>query len=82
MKMNIPCRVLKTVKRYAITTEDSLRKNKPKVHVSASRHRRTKAPDTHDLRRATKTTMRDGGHSARGEQLVKISFAYCRINFC
>lgn len=50
MKMNIPCRVLKMLKRYAITTDDSLRKNKPKVHVRPSRQRRAKAPDTHDLR--------------------------------
>lgn len=49
MKMNIPCRVLKMVKRYAITMEESLRKNRPKDQVSPIRQRRTKAPDTHDL---------------------------------
>lgn len=51
MKMNIPCRVLKMVKRYAITMEDSLRKNKPKDHVSPSRQRRANAPNTHDLQK-------------------------------
>lgn len=49
MKMNIPCRVLKMVKRYAITMEESLRKSRPKDQVSPSRQRRTNAPDTHDL---------------------------------
>lgn len=49
MKMNIPCRVLKMVKRYAITMEESSRKNRPKDQVSPSRQRRTNAPDTHDL---------------------------------
>lgn len=49
MKMNIPCRVLKIVKRYAITMEDSLRKNKPKDHVSPNRKSRANAPNTHDL---------------------------------
>lgn len=49
MKMNIPCRVLKMVNRYAITMEESLRKSRPKDQVSPSRQRRTNAPDTHDL---------------------------------
>ena len=49
MKMNIPCRVLKMVKRYAITTDDSFRKNKPNDHVSPSRQSKANAPSTQDL---------------------------------
>lgn len=37
------------VKRYAITTEDSLRKNRPKDHVRPRRQSRANAPNTHDL---------------------------------
>ena len=51
MKMNMPCRVLKMVKRYAITMDESLKKSKPKDHVSPKRQRRANAPNTHDLRR-------------------------------
>lgn len=52
-KMNIPCSVLKMVKRYAMTMEESLRKRRPKVHVRPSRQRSAKAPNTHDLQGAS-----------------------------
>lgn len=53
MKMNIPCKVLKMVKRYAMTTDDSLRKNRPNDHVSPSRQSSANAPNTQDLRRTS-----------------------------
>lgn len=49
MKMNIPCKVLKIVKRYAISMEESFKKNNPKDQVRPSRHSNAKAPSTQDL---------------------------------
>ena len=49
MKINIPWKALNMVKRYAMTTDDSLMKNKPKDHVRPSRQSRAKAPRTQDL---------------------------------
>lgn len=50
MKINMPWKVLKMVKRYAKTTDDSLMKNKPNDQVRPKRHSRAKPPMTHDLR--------------------------------
>lgn len=50
MKINIPWKVLKMVKRYAMTIEASLMKKRPKDHVRPSRHSRAKAPMTQDLK--------------------------------
>lgn len=59
MKINIPWKVLKIVKRYAITMEASFMKKRPKDHVRPSRHSRAKAPMTQDLK---DTTTNTGGH--------------------
>lgn len=48
--MNIPCKVLKIVKRYAMITEESFKKNRPNDHVRATRHSKAKAPNTQDLK--------------------------------
>lgn len=45
----MPWKVLKMVKRYANTTDDSLMKNKPNDQVRPKRHSRAKPPMTHDL---------------------------------
>lgn len=39
-KMNMPCKALKEVKRYAITTLLSLINNRPKIHVRETSKRR------------------------------------------
>lgn len=57
MKMNIPCRVLNMVKRYAITMDDSLMNNKPKDHVSPERQSKANAPKTHDLQKKKKVKI-------------------------
>lgn len=49
MKINIPCRELKMVKRYAMMTVLSLIYISPKAHVRPSRHSRAMAPITQDL---------------------------------
>lgn len=50
MKMNIPCRELKMVKRYAMTTVLSLTYMRPKAQVSPRRHSKAMAPITQDLK--------------------------------
>lgn len=50
----MPWKVLKIVKRYANTTDDSLMKNKPNDQVKPKRHSRAKPPMTHDLREQIK----------------------------
>lgn len=50
MKMNIPCRELKMVKRYAMTTVLSFTYMRPKAQVRPSRHSKAMAPITQDLR--------------------------------
>lgn len=54
MNINIPCRELKMVKRYAMMTVLSLIYMSPKAQVNPNRQRRAIAPITHDLRREEK----------------------------
>lgn len=76
MKMNMPWKVLNMVKRYAMTTEESLMKNKPKDHVRPSRHSRAKAPITHDLKRQhTHTHTGTGGKSAQNRESEEGAFS-------
>ena len=49
MNINIPCRELKMVKRYAMMTVLSLIYMSPKAQVSPNRQSRAIAPITHDL---------------------------------
>ena len=51
MKMNMPCRELKMVKRYAMITVLSLMYIRPKAQVRPSRHSRAMAPITQDLQK-------------------------------
>ena len=54
MNINIPCRELKMVKRYAMMTVLSLIYMSPKAQVNPNRQRRAIAPITHDLQREEK----------------------------
>lgn len=54
MNINIPCRELKMVKRYAMMTVLSLIYMSPKAQVNPKRQRRAIAPITHDLQREEK----------------------------
>ena len=54
MNINIPCRELKMVKRYAMMTVLSLIYMSPKAQVNPNRQRRAIAPITHDLQRKEK----------------------------
>lgn len=54
----MPWKVLKMVKRYAKTTDDSLMKNNPNDQVRPKRHSRAKPPMTHDLREQIKEKQR------------------------
>lgn len=49
MNINIPCRELNIVKRYAMMTVLSLIYMSPKAQVNPNRQRRAIAPITHDL---------------------------------
>jgi len=49
IKMNSPCRLLSTVKMYAMTSVSLLTYRKPKIHVSPSRMTSTTAPLIHAL---------------------------------
>lgn len=66
MKINIPWKVLKIVKRYAMTIEASLMKKRPKDHVRPSRHSRANAPMTQDLKDSKKQTQEEDKSSMRG----------------
>jgi len=66
VKINMPWKVLKMVKRYAKTTDDSLMKNKPNDQVRPKRHSRAKPPMTHDLEEQKKKKKRETMRHERG----------------
>jgi len=51
MKMNIPWKALKIVKRYAVTTDPWTTWRTPKIQVAPRRKSRARAPRAQDLDR-------------------------------
>lgn len=80
MKMNMPCRELKMVKRYAMITVLSLMYIRPKAQVRPSRHSRAMAPITQDLQKREDRLDEEGLIYAKPNTISLATVAWCMSN--